>query len=77
MDVRNTTKWQEVVDVYRWSLDQTQRGLVEHLPNWDATSTWHNSLFRELATGRQWAVYLADQAWPGEVRLVRSTLAAT
>jgi hypothetical protein len=70
MDIRNTSKRQDVTDVYRWSLAQADRGLVEQVPNWDAASTWHNSLFRELATGRQWVVYLPDQAWPGEVRLI-------
>jgi hypothetical protein len=74
MDVRNTKQRQEVLEIYRWSLAQTE---FEQIPNWDATSTWHNSLFRDSATGKQWVVYLADQAWPGEVRVVTTALAAT
>jgi hypothetical protein len=77
MEVRNSKQRQEVLDSYRWSLAQTDRGLVEHIPNWDASSPWHNAFFREVATGKQWVVYLADQGWPGEVRLVSSSPVAT
>jgi hypothetical protein len=77
MDIRNTKQRHEVLEIYRWSVAQAERGLAEQLSNWDTDSTWHNSLFRELATGKQWVVYLADQAWPGEVRLVTTSLAAT
>jgi len=77
MDIRNTEERPEVLEIYRWSVVQAELGLAEQLSNWDTDSTWHNSLFRELATGRQWVVYLADQAWPGEVRLVITSPAAT
>ena len=77
MDIRNTKQRQEVLDTYRWSVAQAEKGQIEQLPNWDTASTWHNSFFRDLGTGQQWVVYLADQAWPGEVRLVTTSLAAT
>jgi hypothetical protein len=77
MDVLNTKQRQEVSDIYRWSIDQARQGLLQQIPNWDTGSTWHNALFRDLASGKQWVVYLADQAWPGEVRLVTTSLAAT
>ena len=77
MEARNTKQRQEVLEIYRWSLAQAELGAIEQLPNWDAASTWHNSLFRDLSNGKQWVVYLADQAWPGEVRLVTMSVAAT
>ena len=76
MNVRDTRDRQEVLEVYRWSVAQAGLGLLEQLPNWDSASTWHNSLFRDSSTGRQWVVYLADHAWPGEVRLVTTDATA-
>jgi hypothetical protein len=70
MIVRNTNRRSEVLEIYRWSVAEAELGHVQQLPDWDATSTWHNSLFRDLAAGQQWVVYLPDHAWPGEVRLV-------
>src|SRR5262245_7942061 len=70
VEIRNTRERAEVLKIYQWSIAQVAIGLVGEVQNWDRGSTWHNSLFRDLETGKQWAVYLADQAWPGEVRLV-------
>ena len=77
MDVRNTKQRQEVQEIYRWSVTQAGLGQLEQIPDWDTASTSHNSLFRDVATGKQWVVYLSDQAWPGEVRLVTTSPAAT
>lgn len=74
MDVRSTRDRAEVRRIYQWSVAQVGLGFVEQVPNWDRASTWHNSLFRNLATGKQWVVYLDDQAWPGEVRLVTTSM---
>lgn len=70
MNVLNTQRRQEVLEIYRWSVAQVASGAVEEVAGWDCASSWHNSLFREQASGRQWVVYLPDHAWPGEVRLL-------
>ena len=44
--------------------------LVEDV-DWDAESPWLNSRFTHLETGKRWIVYLADQAWPSEVRVLK------
>jgi len=48
----------------------TVAGRVEEIPDWEPRSPHYSSCFRELATGRQWVVTLADHAHPGEVRLL-------
>lgn len=70
MEIRNTKLREEVQEVYQWSLAQTALGQLEQIPNWDTASTWHNAWFRDAVSRKQWVVYLPDQAWPGEVRLV-------
>ena len=77
MKIRSTNQRDEVADILRWSLALAERGLAEHTPNWDTQSTWQNSLFRELATGRWWVVYLADHAWAGEVLVIPEGPAAS
>ena len=77
MNVRNTKQRQAVQEIYRWSVAKAGLGQLEQIPDWDTASTWQNSLFRDLAAGKQWVVYLSDQAWPGEVRLVTTSSAAT
>ena len=76
MEIRNSRDRKVVAEVYRWSRAGAISGSIEERQNWDRSSSWHNSLFRDLDTGRQWVVYLADQAWPGEVRLVTTSLTA-
>jgi hypothetical protein len=77
MEVCNTKQRDEVLEVYRWSVGQAHLNHLEQVANWDGDSPWQNSLFRDLTTGKQWVVYLADQAWPGEVRLVSGSVVAT
>lgn len=70
MEVRNTQQRLEVAAIHRWSVAQVRLGLLEESPNWDADSPWHNSRFRDPASGQAWVVYVADHAWSGEVRLL-------
>ena len=77
MEVRNTKQRDEVLEVYRWSVGQAHLSHLEQVAKWDSDSPWQNSLFRDLTSGKQWVVYLADQAWPGEVRLVSGSVVAT
>ena len=77
MEIRNTRDRRDVLEIYRWSIAQSLRGDCQQVPHWDAGSPWHNTLFHHRASGKQWVVYLADQAWPGEVRLLDSSTAAT
>lgn len=77
MEVRNTKMRDEVLEVYWWSVGQAHLEHLEQVANWDRDSPWQNSLFRDLTSGKQWVVYLADQAWPGEVRLVSGSVVAT
>ena len=77
MQVKNTKQRHEVLATYQWSLGQVSLGHVEQITNWDSSSTWQNSHFRELSTNLKWVVYLADHAWPGEVLLISSVQSAT
>ena len=70
MRIRDTCDPREVEAVRRWSIAEKIAGRVEETPDWEPRSPFHNSCFRELATGRQWVVYLADHAYRGEVRLL-------
>lgn len=47
-------------------------GKAEKEDNWDAHSPWHNTKFVSLETGEHWVVYLADQAWSGEVKVLNA-----
>jgi hypothetical protein len=68
--IRATAKRQEVEEAYEWSRSQVLAGSVDEHLNYDASSPWHNSHFRHRESGAAWLIYLPDQAWPGEVRLL-------
>ncbi|MFO0820822.1 MAG: hypothetical protein U1A77_22935 [Pirellulales bacterium] len=67
--IRNTRNRSLVDAIHRLSISGVNDFQIEEELNADATSPWHNTRFTHLATGLQWMVYLADQAFPGEVRI--------
>lgn len=70
MKALNTKDPKRVKAILEWSHNLVKAGKAEETLNWDKTSTWHNSKFKELESGDEWVVYLSDRAWPGEVRLI-------
>jgi hypothetical protein len=40
-------------------------------PKWEKSSPWFNSKYVHKASGAEWLIVLPDQAWQGEVRLLR------
>ncbi len=69
MNSRPTTDRAEVQAAYRWSLSQAAARSLEQEDDWDRQSSWHNVRFVEKSTGRAWVIYMADHAWPAEVRV--------
>lgn len=68
--VRCTTSRAEVERIYDWSLEQVALGFVQEHKNFEPASHWHNSKFTHTTSRLEWVVYLPDQAWSGEVRLI-------
>ena len=68
--VRGTTSRAEVQRIYDWSREQVALGFVQEHKNFDTASPWHNSKFTHATSPLEWVVYLPDQAWSGEVRLI-------
>ena len=68
--VRNTAVREKVEEVFRESVSGVNNGVIRQTENWDASSPWCNSHFVCLVCGRAWVVYLPDQAWPGEVKVL-------
>ncbi|HQH29246.1 MAG TPA: hypothetical protein PLP17_17765 [Oligoflexia bacterium] len=60
----------KVKEAFRQSVFEVNAGVVRQTDNWDAGSPWCNSHFVCLVCGRAWVVYLPDQAWPGEVKVL-------
>lgn len=71
MRAQDTKNRRKVEEIRKWSLALVQEGKAEEFLNWDKDSTWHNSRFKDLASGQEWVIYLADHAWPGEVRVIK------
>ncbi|MCE0495176.1 hypothetical protein [Vibrio salinus] len=71
MKVENTKDRVKVEAIRKWSIQLVSEGRVEEVKNWDAKSPWHNSKFSNLSNNIEWVVYWADQAWPGEVKLLK------
>lgn len=76
MKPRNTRERAEVARVGEWSQEQASLGVLSIVQNWDAASPWHNTKYTEEASGAQWVVYEADQAWAGEVRIIQEPRSA-
>jgi hypothetical protein len=68
--IRNTRDRSEVERVRRASVELANAGTVQRADNWDAKSTWQNTLFTHAPSGAQWVVYPSDHAWPGEVKVL-------
>lgn len=68
--ISNTKNRDQVAHFWKCSISLVTEGKAEEVKNWDSNSPWHNSKFRDLSTNVEWVVYLADQAWPGEVRIL-------
>jgi len=77
MDIENTRDRAKVESLRKHSLSLVNQGLAEEHQNWDIKSPWHNSKYVEKATGNQWVIYLPDQAWPGEVKVLNAHVAIT
>ena len=77
MKIIETQDRAKVEAIYKWSMKLTQEGIVEEFKNWEPKSPWHNSKFLNKETGEQWVVYLADQAWSGEVKFITTELTGT
>lgn len=76
MIIKETKERKIVNQTYKWSIEAVNEGTVEEIKNWDKGSPFHNSKFRDLNTGKEWLIYQPDQAWPGEVRFVSSSIVA-
>ncbi|MFT6910513.1 MAG: hypothetical protein ACJAS1_007242 [Oleiphilaceae bacterium] len=74
MKIVETRNRQKVEAIYKWSMQLTQEGVIEETKTWESKSPWHNSKFFHKETGQQWVLYLADHAWPGEVKLINTQL---
>jgi hypothetical protein len=70
MSVINTKDRRKVESIIEWSLELVKSGKAEETLNWDKSSTWYNSKFKELESGNEWVVYISDHAWPGEVKII-------
>jgi hypothetical protein len=70
MKVQDTKDRRKVEAIKKHSLALVREGKAEEVLNWDKESTWHNSKFKNLESGQEWVVYLADHAWPGEVKII-------
>jgi hypothetical protein len=68
--IRSTRDRAEVERVRMVSLDLLNAAALERVKDWDSISTWHNEKFRHEPTGAEWVIYLPDQAWPGEVKVL-------
>ncbi len=68
--IHATRERQHVQVAFDWSRGQAEAGVLAETKNWDAVSTWHNSHFLDPKTGSSWVIYLPDQAWSGEVRML-------
>ena len=71
MKPENTRDRAKVEAMRSMSVRLVAEGKAEKIDNWDAQSPWYNTKFIDLESGDQWVVYLADQAWSGEVKLLR------
>jgi len=76
MIIKETKERKIVIQAYEWSIEAVNNGTVEEIKNWDQKSPFHNSKFRDLNTGKEWIIYLPDQAWPGEIKLVSTSIVA-
>ena len=77
MEITNTKDRSKVQAIWKWSMQLVNQGKAEEIKNWEKKCPWHNSKFREIATKKQWVVYLPDQAWSGEVKLITTELSST
>jgi hypothetical protein len=68
--VKSSQDRDTVSKIYKWSVSQATAEGIDQIANWDKHSPWHNSLFVHHSTGKRWVVYLPDQAWAGEVRVI-------
>jgi hypothetical protein len=68
--IRSTNDRAEVEHVRLLSLELVRLSLVQYQDDWEPRSPWHNTKFTHIASGAEWVVYLADHAWPGEVRVL-------
>lgn len=70
--VRAVATHRQVEDVHRRSIQLKNQGKVDEILQWDKVrSATYNILFTHKATGLRWVVYLPDQAYPGEVRVLK------
>ena len=70
--ITNTKDRALVEEIWRFSRSLVADGKAEEVKNWDAKSPWHNSRFKVASTNLEWIVYLSDQAWSGEVRVLKN-----
>jgi hypothetical protein len=70
--IRGTRDRAEVEHVLLKSLELVRLGLAEKEDDWEPGSIWYNTKFTHVASGAEWVVYLADHAWPGEVRVLNA-----
>ena len=68
--VKSSQDRDTVSKIYSWSVSQAAAEGIDQIANWDKHSPWQNSLFVHHSTGKRWIVYLPDQAWAGEVRVM-------
>lgn len=72
MKVENTRDRKKVEAIRKWSIQLVLEGKLSEVKNWDDSSTWHNSKFVDSSENVEWIIYLPDQAWSGEVKILNS-----
>jgi hypothetical protein len=70
MELSDTTNPQLVERIRLYSTGLVSEGAATEVKNFDIKSTWHNSKYKCATTGREWVVYLPDNAFGGEVKLL-------
>ena len=69
-NIVNTKDRKRVEVIRQFSIELVKSHKATVVNNWDPRSTWHNSKYLEVNTGREWVVYLSDQAWPGGIKVL-------
>jgi len=73
MEIVNTKGRAKVEAIRLFSTQLVIAGKVKESMNWDAKSHWHNSKYIDLVNEQEWVIYLADQAFSGEVRVLKNS----